>query len=154
MGSFVIPAVFALCEQEGKGGKDFLTAAVAAYEVSGRIALKSGLTIVQRGFRASPIFGPFAAATAAGKLIGLSRDQLRNAIACAASFACGLLESENTGSMEWRFQNGAALRNGLMAAVLAQQGLLASTTALEGRCGFYAPFGGPELREQIVENQD
>jgi len=154
MGSFVIPAVFAVAEQEGKGGKDFLTAVVAAYEVSGRIALKAGLTIVKQGFRASPIFGPFAAATAAGKLIGLSRDQLRNAIACAASFSCGLLEAVNTGSMEWRFQNGAALRNGLMAAVLAKQGLLSSTTALEGRCGFYAAFGGHELREQILESQE
>lgn len=154
MGSFIIPAAYAIAEQEGKGGKDFLTAAVAAYEVSGRIALKAGLTIVKQGFRASPIFGPFAAATAAGKLIGLSRDQLRNAIACAASFSCGLLEAVNTGSMEWRFQNGAALRNGLMAAVLAKQGLLSSTTALEGRCGFYAPFGGHELREQILESQE
>ncbi len=154
MGSFVIPAVFAVSEQEGRGGKDFLVAVAAAYEISGRIALKSGLTIVQRGFRASPIFGPFAAATAAGKLMGLSRDQLRNAIACAASFSCGLLEAVNTGSMEWRFQNGAALRNGLMAAVLAKQGLLSSTTALEGRCGFYAAFGGHELREQILESQE
>ena len=40
MGSFVIPTAFAVAEEEGKGGKDFLTAVVTAYEIAGRIALK------------------------------------------------------------------------------------------------------------------
>jgi 2-methylcitrate dehydratase PrpD len=150
MGSFVIPAAFAVAEQEGKGGKDLLAAVTAAYEVSGRIALKSGLPIVKRGFRASPVFGPFAAAVAAGKLMGLTREEMHNAVACAASFSCGLLEAVNTGSMEWRFQNGGALRNGMMAARLAQKGLVASKTALEGKCGFFAAFGGPEVRDAVL----
>jgi len=154
MGSFVIPSAFAVAEQEGKGGKDFLTAVVAAYEIAGRIALKSGLAIVKRGFRASPVFGPFAAAAAAGKLMGLSREQMHNAIACAASFSCGLLEAVNAGSMEWRFQNGGALRNGFMAAMLAKKGLVAAKTALEGKCGFFAAFGGPEVREAVLAGMD
>jgi 2-methylcitrate dehydratase PrpD len=150
MGSFVIPAAYAVAEQEGKGGRDILPAIVAGYEVSGRIAVKSGLPVVRRGFRASPVFGPFAAATVAGKLMGLSREQMHQAIACAASFSCGLLEAVNTGSMEWRFQNGGALKNGLMAARLAKEGLVASQTALEGKCGFFACFGGPELRQAVL----
>ena len=112
LGSFVIPAAYGVAEQEGKGGKDLLPAIVAGYEVAGKVAMKSGLPIVKRGFRASPVFGPFAAATVAGKLMGLSREQMQNAVACAASFSCGLLEAVNSGSMEWRFQNGGALRNG------------------------------------------
>lgn len=154
MGSFIIPAAYAIAEQEGKGGKDFLPAVVAGYEVAGRIALKSGLPIVKRGFRASPVFGPFATATVAGKLMGLSREQMQQAISCAASFSCGLLEAVNTGSMEWRFQNGGALRNGLMAAMLARKGLVASKTALEGKCGFFAAFGGPELRDAVLAKMD
>jgi 2-methylcitrate dehydratase PrpD len=154
MGSFVIPAALAVAEEERKGGKDLLTAVVAAYEVSGRIALKSGLPIVKRGFRASPVFGPFAAAAAAAKLMGLSREQAQHAIACAASFSCGLLEAVNTGSMEWRFQNGGALRNGLMAALLAKNGLAASPTALEGKCGFFACFGGPEVRDSVLSHRE
>jgi 2-methylcitrate dehydratase PrpD len=150
MGSFIIPAAYALAEQEGKGGKDLISAVVAGYEVAGRIALKSGIPIVKRGFRASPVFGPFAAATVAGKLMGLAREQMQNAVACAASFSCGLLEAVNTGSMEWRFQNGGALRNGIWAALLAKKGLVASKTALEGKCGFFASFGGPEVREAVL----
>jgi len=149
MGSFVIPVTFAFSEQMGKNGKDMISAIVAAYEVSGRIASKSALSIVSRGFRASPIFGTFAAAVAAGKLIELTAEQMKNAIACAASFSCGLLEPVNIGSMEWRFQNGIALRNGVMSALLAKEGLLAAKSALEGNCGFFSAFGGPELNKEI-----
>ena len=154
MGSLIIPSALAMAEQEERGSADLLTAIVAAYEVAGRIAVKSGQTIVNRGFRGSPIFGTFAAATATGKLIGLDRDRLRNAIALAANFSCGLLQASNTGSMEWRFQNGASLRNGIMAAKLAEKGLPGTPTTLEGECGFFAAFGGQELRSEILDKQE
>ncbi len=154
MGSLIIPSALAMAEQEERGSADLLTAVVAAYEVAGRIAVKSGQTIVNRGFRGSPIFGTFAAATATGKLIGLDRDRLRNAIALAANFSCGLLQASNTGSMEWRFQNGASLRNGIMAAKLAEKGLPATPTTLEGECGFFAVFGGQKLRSEILDKQE
>lgn len=154
MGSLIIPSALAEAEQEERGSADLLTAIVAAYEVAGRIAVKSGQTIVNRGFRGSPIFGTFAAATATGKLIGLDRDRLRNAIALAANFSCGLLQASNTGSMEWRFQNGASLRNGIMAAKLAEKGLPGTPTTLEGACGFFATFGGQELRSEILDKQE
>lgn len=152
MGSLIIPAAFAASEKEGKGGKDFLTAVVTAYEVAGRIGMKSGQAIINRGFRGSPVFGSFAAAVAIGKLISLTKDQLQSAIALAANFSSGLLEASNTGSMEWRFQNGAALRNGIMAVELAEKGLSAAPTTLEGECGFFAAFGGSELRAEIMAN--
>jgi hypothetical protein len=49
----------------------------------------------------------------------------------------GTLEASNLGTAEWRFQNGAALRNGIIAALLAKQGLQAAETALEGKYGFF-----------------
>lgn len=150
MGSLILPAAIATAEREGKGGEDLLTAIAAAYEVAGRISLKSGQVIVSRGFRGSPVFGPFAAAVAAGKLMGLTREQLHNAIALAANFSCGLLQASNTGSMEWRFQNGIAIRNGIMAAELARKGAPGAPGTLEGERGFFACFGGSELRTEIL----
>jgi 2-methylcitrate dehydratase PrpD len=154
MGSFVIPGSLAVAENEGKGGAELLAAMVAAYEVAGRIAVKSGQSIVQRGFRGSPVFGTFAAATATGKLLDLTRNQLQNAIALAANFSCGILEAFNTGSMEWRFQNGAALLNGIMAAKLAGKNLHAAPTTLEGGSGFFAAFGGSELKSEILAKKE
>lgn len=86
MGSIIIPTAFAVAEMENKTGAELITAIVAAYEVAARIASHSGPKIVSRGFRGSPIFGTFASATAAGKLLGLNKKELKNAIGCAASF--------------------------------------------------------------------
>jgi 2-methylcitrate dehydratase PrpD len=149
MGSIIIPTVYAVAEERGISGKDFLTAIVAAYEVAGKLSLNTGDAIVSRGFRGSPIFGTFAAATAMGKLLNLSKDEFRSAIALAGNFSCGLLQASHKGSLEWRFQNGAALKNGMMAARLAKNGLSAAEESLEGKFGFYSVFGGPDMSEEV-----
>ena len=149
MGSIIIPTAYAVAEERGISGKDFLTAIVAAYEVAGKLSLNTGDAIVSRGFRGSPIFGTFAAATAMGKLLKLSKDEFRSAIALAGNFSCGLLQASHKGSLEWRFQNGAALKNGMMAARLAKNGLSAAEESLEGSFGFYSVFGGPDMSKEV-----
>jgi len=49
---------------------------------------------------------------------------------------------ENFGSMIKPFHAGHAARNGVWAAMLAREGLSASPTALEGKQGYFAAFGG------------
>lgn len=153
MGSVIIPAAYAVAEERGISGKDFLTAIVSAYEVAGKLSMNTGVVIVSRGFRGSPIFGTFAAAVAMGKLLKLSRDELRSAIALTGNFSCGLLQASHKGSLEWRFQNGAALKNGMMAARLAKNGLSAADESLEGKYGFYTVFGGPELNRDVMNRR-
>jgi 2-methylcitrate dehydratase PrpD len=153
MGSVIIPTAFATAEQENKSGSEVLTAIIAAYEVAARIGLKSSQAIVDRGFRGSGIFGTFAAAVAAGKLLGLNKEALQHSINCASTFSAGTLEASSSGTGEWRFQNGA-VRNGIIAALLAKEGLKAAETALEGEYGFFSAFGGPELRSKIINQVD
>lgn len=154
LGSMIIPTAFAVGEHLEKSGADVITAMVAAYEVAGRIGQQSNLTIVGRGFRGSGIFGPFASTVAAGKLMGLDAEGLQSAIACASNFSAGILEASNTGTLEWRFHNGAATRNGIIAALLAKHGLRATDSSLEGERGFFSTFGGPELRKEMLKNRD
>ena len=104
MGSVIIPTAFAVGEQLNSSGTDVIAAIVAAYEVAGRIGRESSLAVVDRGFRGSGIFGPFASAVAAGKLMGLDADELANAISCASTFSSGTLVSANNGTPEWRFE--------------------------------------------------
>ncbi len=153
MGSIIIPTAYAVAEERGISGKDFLTAIVAAYEVAGKLSMNTGDAIVSRGFRGSPTFGTFAAATAMGKLLKLSKDELRSAVALAGNFSCGLLQASHKGSLEWRFQNGAALKNGMMAARLAKNGLSAAEESLEGKYGFYTVFGGPDLNKDVINRR-
>jgi 2-methylcitrate dehydratase PrpD len=83
----------------------------------------------------------------------LSRDEFRSAIALAGNFSCGLLQASHKGSLEWRFQNGAALKNGMMAARLAKNGLRAAEESLEGKFGFYSVFGGPDMSEDVISRR-
>lgn len=154
MGSVIIPTALAVAEQEGKSGREVLTAIVAAYEIAGRIGARCCQTMVDRGFRGSGMFGTFAAAIAAGKLLGLNREGLKHAINCASTFSAGTLEASSYGTGEWRFQNGAAVRNGIIAALLAKKGLKSAETALDGERGFFSAFGGPELRSKIINEMD
>jgi 2-methylcitrate dehydratase PrpD len=152
MGSIIIPTAFAVAEMENKTGAELITAIVAAYEVAARIASHSGPKIIGRGFRGSPVFGTFASATASGKLLGLNKKGLKNAICCAASFSGGILEPCIKGTMEWRYQNGNSLRGGMIAALLASEGLDSADTALEGEYGFFSAFGGKDLLTEIDKN--
>jgi hypothetical protein len=43
-------------------------------------------------FRSTPVFGPFGAAAAAGKLLKLDEDQLTSALGFAANFAGGMTQ--------------------------------------------------------------
>ena len=123
LGSVIVPTSLAVAEEEDRSGREVIAAIVAAYEVSARIGARSNRAIMDRGFRGSGIFGTFAAAVASGKLFGLDEPALRSAVCCAATFSAGTFEASNCGTMEWRFQNGAALRNGMMASYLARRGL-------------------------------
>ncbi|MBI1847875.1 MAG: MmgE/PrpD family protein, partial [Candidatus Rokubacteria bacterium] len=62
------------------------------------------------------------------------------AIAIAASLASGV--KENFGSMTKPYHAGHAARNGVLAALLAREGMTATATALEGKQGWLGAAGG------------
>jgi 2-methylcitrate dehydratase PrpD len=77
-------------------------------------------------------------------MMGLNQDQLAAAIANAASFTGGILQSFTDGTDEWRYQVGVAARNGLTAAELAKAGSVSAMGALEGKAGFVRAFARVE----------
>jgi len=139
-GQVNVPTAFAVAEQESRSGKELITALVAGYEVMGRVYL--GGRGMPAKFRGTPVFGPFGAAAAAGKLLKLNEDQLTSALGFTANFAGGLTQCWLDGTMEGNFHAGVAARNGITAAMLAKAGAIASEKALEGDCGFYQAFSG------------
>jgi 2-methylcitrate dehydratase PrpD len=149
LGNLVVPSVLALAETSGATGADVLSAIVAGYEVTGRIAKPAAPFSVERGFRGTSTYGAFGVAAAAGKILGLKRDRLGHAIASAASLALGVMEPFNTGSQEWRLQNGMVVAGGMMAATMAREGMKGSGSALEGDAGFLNAFCGRDARQEI-----
>jgi 2-methylcitrate dehydratase PrpD len=77
---------------------------------------------------------------AAGKLRGLPVPRLADALGLAASSAAGLFAFVNGGADIKRLHAGHAAREGLQAALLAQQGVEGPPHVIEARDGFLQAF--------------
>jgi 2-methylcitrate dehydratase PrpD len=139
-GGPIIPTALALGEEEGRSGADVLAAIVAGYDIMTRVWL--GKESITPRFRGLSVFGPFGAAAAAGKVLKLNEDQLKNALGYAANLASGLTECWLAGTTEAKFHAGLATRNGITAALLARAGAETAESTFEGKAGFYQAFGG------------
>lgn len=139
-GAVIIPAVIAIAEETNGDGAKLIAALVAGYEIMGRLFLAAP-HIVPR-FRGVSVFGPVGASAACGKLLGLNEDQLISALGYASNLSSGLTECWIAGTMEGKFQNGFASRNGILSAFLAGEGAIAAENTFEGKAGFYQAFAG------------
>jgi 2-methylcitrate dehydratase PrpD len=140
LGAVVIPLLTAMTEARNYPLERFLPSLLAGYEVAGLFDKEYGVKTAPAGLRASPLYGTLGAAAAAGKMMGLNEDQLAAALANAASFTGGILQSFTDGTDEWRYQVGVAARNGLTAAELAKAGSVSAMGALEGKAGFVRAY--------------
>src|SRR4051812_28665511 len=119
-GTSIVPSALIGAETGGASGKDLITGLAAGYEVMERMAADVIPTMMTRGFHASPVFGFFGAAIAAGKLRGLDAEKMNSTLALCASLASGNLEGARSGGKALR--EGGAVRNAMLAVALAQQG--------------------------------
>lgn len=139
-GCVVTPAVLALGYERHSDGKALMEAIVAGYEAEIAIGRACHPDLRQRGFHPAAACGVFGAVMAAGKLRGLSRQQLANALGIAASSAAGLFAFVNGGADIKRLHAGHASREGLQAALLAEQGVEGPPDVIEARDGFLQAF--------------
>jgi 2-methylcitrate dehydratase PrpD len=138
----VIPSVLAVAESEGISGRDVITAAVAGYEAIARLGMAAPGAFHARGWHATSTCGAFAAALAAGKLLGLDAPRLTHALGLVGSFASGVMEFLEDGSAVKRLHAGWAAHGGVFAATLAANGVTGPASVLEGRFGLYRTFVG------------
>jgi 2-methylcitrate dehydratase PrpD len=138
----VVPSALAVAERAGISGRDVITAVVAGYESIARLGMAAPGAFHARGWHATSTCGAFAAALAAGKLLGLDTAKLTHALGLAGSFASGLMEFLEDGSAVKRLHAGWAAQAGVFAATLASGGVTGPASVLEGRFGFYRTFVG------------
>ena len=131
----VLPAVFSLGEHLGASGKDILTAYIVGLEVEGKLALHADFKLMQARLNHQTWYGSIGAAAACAKLLKLDLAKTRMALGIAANFACGL--SANHGSMAGAMAAGNACRNGVVAALMAQEGITANADIIETKNGFF-----------------
>jgi len=150
----VASAILALAELKRVTGEDFLHAFILGVEVECRIGNAVYPAHYDIGWHITGTAGVFGAAAAAGKLIGLSEQQMIWALGIAATQSSGLREM--FGSMCKPFHPGNAAKNGLLAALLAEKNFTSSNSGIEAPRGFArvlsTEFKSAEITEGLGES--
>ena len=127
--SEVLPTALALCEENGRSGRDLIEAVVAGYEASMRV--NDAISFIERGFH------PLCAASygiplIAGKIWGLPKEAIANAVGIsgARGFTSFVV---NSGSISMMKAMGlaATAADGVFATRLAAQGFTGPSGTLE-----------------------
>lgn len=144
----VFPATLAIGEMRQSSLADMLDAALVGMELSVRVGLWLGRDHYQTGFHQTATAGAFGAAAAAGRLLGLNEDQMRNALALTSTRASGL--KAQFGTMGKPYNAGLAASNGVECAQLAAHGFLSNPESMDGSYGFAATHHGAESLEEAL----
>jgi 2-methylcitrate dehydratase PrpD len=147
-GSPVISAAMASAQYRAIDGKDFLNAVVVGIEVALRLGNSVYPDHYDRGWHITGTCGVLGAAAAAGKILGLSRQQLTWALGLAASTPVGFRES--FGSMNKSFNPGKAASDGIFAALLASRNFTSSEAMIEARRGWANTISTKQDYRQIT----
>jgi 2-methylcitrate dehydratase PrpD len=141
-GCVAVTSALAAGEAAGASGAAVVEGIVAGVETMCRIGLAVPGRFHARHFHPTSLTASFAAAVVAGKLGGLTEDQLVNALGICGSQAGGIIEYLADGTWTKRLHPGWAAHAGLVATHLARAGFTGPESVLEGEHGFYAAFAG------------
>ncbi len=138
----VLPATLSAAAMTGASGRDMVTAYVVGMETATRIGMCAKGAFHQVGFHPTGIVGIFGCTLAAGRLLGLSPEQLAHAQGLAVSMAAGSMEFLEDGAWNKRFHPGWAASSALTACALAREGFVGATRPYDGRFGLFNIYGG------------
>ena len=136
VGAVTLPALIAVAESHAKlSGRDFLTAAVAGYEIGPRVGLCMGQEHIGQGWHSGATVGIFSAAAGAARALKLDAGKTVHALGIGGTQSSGLMAAQY-GAMVKRMHAGRAAQSGLYGALLAQNGFTGIVDVFE------APYGG------------
>jgi len=135
--SDMIPGVLAVADGHRADGRAVITAITAAYEVFCRLADEVPLKGWDQG-----MFAAIGAACGAGKILGLDRRAMGNAISVAITTGVPLGVTRIGELSMWKgCATAAAVRTGVFAAELAAEGMTGPGHPFEGRDGLWQHLG-------------
>lgn len=150
-----VPTGLVVGEMTNASGRDVAHAIALGYEVGGRLMaiFYRERNYVQRRFYHTAIAANITSAITAGLLLKLKPEQLQVAMGLGTYQAAGpdnmMRDPRHFGKT---FQVGAANRNGVTAALLAQRGCHVPLDILDGTLGLFDTYlNKPELGPELIE---
>ena len=142
IGTPLFATLLALADEHEVSGRDFLTAAVVGYDVTGKVGKAHGGSVHARGFHPTATTGIFGCSAAGARLLGYSVQQTANAMGLNVSQSAGCTQFLENGSWNKRFHTGLAAHNAVMSLVMARHDYLGATSPIEGSRGYFALYAG------------
>ncbi|WP_116132753.1 MmgE/PrpD family protein [Tropicimonas sp. IMCC34043] len=136
----MVPALLAIAEDHGFGGKAVIEAYLAGFETETRLARGLLPHHYEKGWHPTATLGVFGATVASARLLGLEAPALANALAMTVSMTSGL--KSNFGTPVKPLHVGQAAHNGMLAALLTSAGVTANLEAFEHAYGFFNVLNG------------
>jgi aconitate decarboxylase len=151
-GAVVLPALLSIAEgRPGMSGREFLTSAIAGYEIGPRAGMCMGNEHVAQGWHSGATIGIFGAAAGAARGLRLDADRTVHALGIAGTQASGLLAAQY-GSMVKRMHAGRASQSGLYGAQFADAGFTGIVNVFESEYGgFCTTFSRSTDRFNLAE---
>jgi 2-methylcitrate dehydratase PrpD len=137
-GTVIIPAAIAAAELYQASTRELIAGIVAGYEVMIRVGMAITPSSLNRGFHITGITGPFGAAAAAAKIMGLTHEKTVNALGIAGLQQSGLIQvnHEVEGAMVKPINPAKAAMSGLLSSILAEKGAKGPLHIFEGEDGY------------------
>lgn len=150
-GTVVVPVAFTLAKKHGLTGRDVINSVVLGYDIVYRIAAAMAPAQIDKGFHPTSNDDTLGAAATAGKLLGLNKEQLANALGLAGLYASGLMEATVTGQLSKCVMVGNAAASGMAAVYYAKEGMEGTTSVFEGKNGFFFAKSQDVDAEKVCE---
>lgn len=150
--SDLIPAALSCAELTGASMKDVIVAIVLGYEFEQRLCEFAVPGIRERKWHHATLT-QFVSPIVAGKILGLTVDEMVNAIGISGSHnhtigcptAGKLTMMKNT-------VDPMAVQSGIFAAIMAKNGYTGTEKVFEGKEGLMDCFGGWDSKEEKIKN--
>lgn len=131
-----VPVAFAMAEKAGKvGGREMLTAVAAGIDIHTRLFSYNTIEewVLNHRFSSTQTLGYLSGAAVAGRLAGLTEEQVFNAI--------GLAYQQASGPEQPHLMNpGWCCQAAVLAALLAKRGVPGVNDILDGRNGLFKVY--------------
>ena len=148
-----IPAVLAAAEAHGGSGRQLIAAVALAYEV--QAAWVDSFQLASGGVWDQAAYAAVSVPLGAGKVIGLTMEQLAEALRISVVSSMTLGEARRGTISHWK---AAAVpnagRNGVFAAMLARRGMTGPPEVFSGSHGFFAGVTGAPVELAPLARED
>ena len=147
--SDIFPAAMAGCERAQTGGQDLIVGLVLGHEFEMRLCEAAFPGIRERGWHHATLTA-FVSPFVAGRVLGLTWQQIQHAVGISASHHCTLgAVTAGKLTMMKNTVDPMATQGGMLAALLAEKGYTGPEHVIDGKEGLTYCFG-PEWKLNLL----